>query len=172
MSDASCSSCVTCACYFLGFERHSHAQCLILPQRQHSSPVGLLDASLDEEPPRPWPWPRPWPLPAPPPLTPLPEWFFASRFFLHGSYSSSVRYRFPSCCNDVGASSNASSTSFNRPVRSATDIVDTSSNVLIAIVICLKQRGRDQSIFTMISLSFTSLSSMERCAPMPLRRSA
>jgi hypothetical protein len=33
---------------------------------------------------------------------------------------------------------NASSASFNRPVRSATDIVDTSSNVLITIVICLK----------------------------------
>jgi hypothetical protein len=94
----------------------------------------------------------------------------ASRFFLRASHSSSVMYKFPSCCNDTGASSNASSPSFNRPVRSATDIVDTSSNVLIAIVICLKQGGRDQSIFVTISPSFTSSLNVVRCTAMSLRR--
>jgi hypothetical protein len=143
MSEASSSSCVMCACSFLGFERHSRAQCPILPQCQHLSPVGLLDDSLDEEPPR----PRPRPSPVPPSLVPLPEWFSTSRFFLRVSHSS-VRYNFPSCYNNVGASSNAS---FNCPVRSATDIVDTSSNVLIVIVICLKRGSRDRSIFAMNS---------------------
>jgi hypothetical protein len=99
------------------------------------------------------------------------EWFSASRFFLHVSHSSSVRYNFPFCCNDVGTSSNASSTSFNRPVKSATNIVDTSSNVLIAIVIYLKRGGRDRSIFVTISPSFTSSPRVVRCAAMPLRRS-
>jgi hypothetical protein len=169
MSDASSLSCASCT-YSLGFEWHSHAQCPILPQRRHSSSVGLLDDPLDDEPSRPLPQPRPWPLPVPPPLAPLLEWFSASHFFLRVSHSSSVRYRFPSCYNHVGASSNASNTSFNRPVRSATDIVKTSSNVLI--VICLKRGGRDRSIFVMISPSFTSSPSMTRCVTMPLRRSA
>jgi hypothetical protein len=170
MSEASSSSCAMCAGSFLGFERHLRTQCPILPQRRHSSPVRLLDDPLDEVPPRPRSRPHPWPLPMPPPLAPLPEWFSASRFCLRESHSSSVRYSFPSCCNDVGASSNASSISFNYPVRSATDIVDTSSNVLI--MICLKQGGRDRSIFAMISPSFTSSLSVPRCATMTLKCSA
>jgi hypothetical protein len=100
------------------------------------------------------------------------EWFSVSRFFLHASHSSSVRYSFPSCCNDIDASFNAFSASFNRTIRSATDIVDTSSNVLIAIVIYLKRGGRDRSIFVTISPSFTSSPSVVRCTTMPLRRSA
>jgi hypothetical protein len=69
--------------------------------------------------------------------TPSPEWFSALHFFLHASHSS-VRYNFLAYCNDFGASSNASSVSFNRPVRSATNIVDISINVFIAILIYLK----------------------------------
>jgi hypothetical protein len=38
----------------------------------------------------------------------------------------------------------------NCPVGSATDIVDTSSNVFITIMIYLKRGGRDRSIFVMI----------------------
>jgi hypothetical protein len=126
--------------------------------------VDLLEDPLDEEPPRPRPQPRPRPLAASPPFAPLSDWFSASRFFLRAPHSSSVRYSFPSCFNDVDASSNASSTSFNRHVRSATDIVDTSNNVLIVIVIYLKRGGRDQSIFVMISSSFTSSPRVVRCA--------
>jgi hypothetical protein len=159
-----------CTCSFLSFERHSRAQCPILPQRRHSSPVGLLDDPLDEESSR--SGPRPRPLLAPPPLAPLSEWFSTSRFFLHVFYSSSMRYNFPSWCNDIGVFSNASSASFNHPVRSVTDIVDTLNNVLITIVIFLKRCGKDQSIFTMILLSFTSSSRVVKYATMPLRRSA
>jgi hypothetical protein len=169
MSEAS-SSCATCVYSFLGFERHSRIQCPSLPQRQHSSSVGLPDDDPpDEEPSCQRPPPHPRPLPAPPPRAPLSKWFSASRFFLRVSHSSSVRYNFPSCCNDIGASSNAS---FYRPVRSATDIVDTSSNILIAIVIYLKRGGRDRSIFATISLSFTSSPSVARCVAMPLSRRA
>jgi hypothetical protein len=82
---------------------------------------------------------------------------------------ASATTNFPSCCNDVSASSNTSSASFNCLVRSATDIVGTLSNVLIMIVICLKRGGKDQSIFTTISLSFTSSPSVARCTAMPLR---
>jgi hypothetical protein len=144
----------------------------ILPQHRQSSLVDLLNDTLDEETPRPRPWPHPRPLPVPSPLVTLPVWFSASRFFLRAFHSSSVRYNFPSCYNDVGAFSNASFTSFNRPVRSATYIVDTSSNVLIVIMICLKRGGRDQSIFTMVSPSFTSSPRVARCAAMPLWRNA
>jgi hypothetical protein len=144
----------------------------ILLQRRHSSLVGLLDDLLDEEPPSLRPWPCPGPLPPPPPLASVPEWFSALHFFLCLSHSSSVRYNFLSYCNDIGASSNASSASFNRPIRSATDIVDTSSNVFIATVIYLKRGGKDQSIITMISPSYTSSLSVVRCAALPLRRSA
>jgi hypothetical protein len=58
------------------------------------------------------------------------------------------------------------------PVRSATDIVDILSNILIVIVICLKRGGRDRSIFATILPSFTSSPRVVRCTAMPLRRSA
>jgi hypothetical protein len=158
-------------CSFLGFEQNSHVQCPIFPQRVHSSPVGLFNDPSDEELSRLGLWPRLPPLPMPPPLAPPLKWFCLSCLFLRASHSS-VRYNFPSYCNDVVASSNASSASFSRPIKSATDIVGTSSNVLIMIVIFLKRGGRDQSIFMMISLSFTSSPSVARCAAMPLRHNA
>jgi hypothetical protein len=57
------------------------------------------------------------------------EWFTASCFFYRMSQPS-VRYNFPSCCSDIDASLNAISASFNRPIRSATYIVDTSKQCL------------------------------------------
>jgi hypothetical protein len=110
-----------------------------------------------------------WPLPAPRPLVPPLEWFSVLHFFLHASHSS-VRYNFPSCYNNVSVSSNASSASFNCPVRSAVDIVDTLSNVLIAIVVCLKRGFSDQIIFMTILPSFNSSSSVARCTTMLLKR--
>jgi hypothetical protein len=118
-SDPSSSSCATCTCSFLGFERHSRAQCPILLQHRHSLSVGLFDDSLHEESSHARPRLRSRSLPVSSPLASLPEWFSASHFFLCVSHSS-VTYNFLSCCNNVGASSNASSTSFNRPVRSTT----------------------------------------------------
>jgi hypothetical protein len=111
---------MTCACSVLGFERHSRAQCPILLQRRHSSLMDLFDDPPNKE------LSRPRPLPVP-----MQEWFSASCFYLRVFISSFVRYNFSSCCNDVEASSNASSASFSRTVRSTTDIVDMSSNVLL-----------------------------------------
>jgi hypothetical protein len=137
----------------------------ILPQCQHSSSVGLSDDLPNEESSCPRPRLCPRPLPAPPL-----EWFSTSRFFLHASHSSLVRYSFPSYCNDIDTSSNASSASFNHPIRFAIDIVDTSSNVLI--VIYLKRGGRDRSIFATISPSFTSSPSVVSYTAMPLRHNS
>jgi hypothetical protein len=112
-----------------------NTQCPMLLQHLHSMPMGLFNDSPNDEPPCTWPHHQPLPMRSR--LAPPLVHFSHSCFFLRAYHSSSVSNNFPSYCNDISASSNATSTSFSRLVSSATHMVDTSSIVLISIVIFL-----------------------------------
>lgn len=75
------------------------------------------------------------------PLALLLPWFSASCYFLCTSYSSSVKYNFPSSCIIDGGVSNASSVAFKRPISSVTVSVVGSRRVWIARMIYLNHAG-------------------------------